>query len=490
MSLAVSPSITRAYATLPLGVYVVAGFAILLGALSPNPLLTVVSLVSLVAFIKLLWRPGETPVLVFAILVQWVHASSKIFQANYHGVPIEEISPYASVAAATWATLAGLWVITLAIRLALSRLGKRDYRTALHQVARLSLAKLGLLYALTTLALSSISPFAAGMGGLRQMILAAAGIKWVLFFLLIYAILVRRERYWILVAAAGYELIMGIGFFSGFKSPLFILLIAYFAARPRVTTGSAVFATAMGAFLIVLALGWTSVKLEFRSFLNQGTVWQTVEVSNEAKLAKLGELVVGLSLEDLDNSVDPLFRRLDAVQFFAATMDYVPAVRPHEGGMVWGDAFSHVFQPRILFPNKPRLPSDSEHTMAYTGLVMASGDQGTSISIGYMGDSYIDFGIPGMFMPLFLLGLYWGGMYYVFMRRNEHLLFGSAFATAAMLEAWILEVPAIKLLGGSLTRFIILLILFRFVAPPLMRWLQAGGHESKAPSVPVAQTVS
>ena len=45
-----------AYAKLPLGVYVIAGAAALLGSLSANPLLSVVAIISLISFIKLLWR--------------------------------------------------------------------------------------------------------------------------------------------------------------------------------------------------------------------------------------------------------------------------------------------------------------------------------------------------------------------------------------------------------------------------------------------------
>jgi hypothetical protein len=463
-----------AYATFPFGVYVVVAFAVVWASLTANPLLTIASVVSLLGFVKLLWRPGETPVLVFAAAFQWVQATSRVFHANYHGVPLESLSPFYSVTAATWASLAGLWVMVIGIRVVLSRLSRRDFRSMQTQVDQLSLGKVALVYAATTLIFStfSIGAVAASLGGLRQAVLAFAGIKWAFFFLLGYLVLVRREKYMILILAAGYELVMGVGFFSGFKTPLFMLVIIIAAARPRVSTGNAVAITALSAFLIVLGLAWTAVKPEFRAYLQQGSAMQQVRVSNEAVIAKLIDLVVDLDASDLDDAVDPLFRRLDAVQYFAASMDYVPSVRPHEGGEVWKAAFAHVFMPRLLFPDKPRLPSDSEHTMAYTGLVLASGDQGTSISIGYIGDTYIDFGIPGMFVPLFLLGIYWGALYYFFMRRNDRLLFGSAFATAALLEAHIMEVPAIKLLGGSLTRFIILALLFTYLVPRLRRWLQ------------------
>jgi hypothetical protein len=126
-------------------------------------------------------------------------------------------------------------------------------------------------------------------------------------------------------------------------------------------------------------------------------------------------------------------------------------------------------------------------TMRYTGLHLASDAQGTSISIGYMGESYIDFGIPGMFFPVFLLGMLWGGMYLFFMRKPEYLLYAFAFATVVLIDAYQFEMVSIKLLGGVLLKFIVMALVFRYVVPSVHRWLRVSGPV-RPRSVPVRRS--
>lgn len=468
------------YASLPLGLYLAAASGVMLGALSPNPALTVAAIVSLIAFIKLLWRPGEPPVLLFAVGFQWLQVTAKVFHANYLGLPLEHISQFASIENAVWASLAGLWVLTGGIRLVLARMPSFEKRAVRSQAYDMSLMKIGLLYIGLTVLTSGISTFASGMGGLRQIILAAAAVKWVAYFLFAYVILVRREHVWILGLATTWEIVQGIGFFSGFKTVLFILIIVIVTARVRATRMRIGGIAAIGIVLLIMGLAWTAVKGEYRAFLNQGTGWQTVTVSNEEKVTMLADMLLSLNPSDLVEAADPLFSRIAYVDFFAAAMDYVPAARPHERGALWTASVTHVLQPRLFYPNKPALPSDSELTMAYTGLHMASGDQGTSISLGYMGESYVDFGIPGMYFPIFALGFFWAFVYRHFLKNPRLMLLGYGFATAALLEMYKFEMASIKVLGNVLMQFIVLGLIFHFIVPRIAGWLMQENNRTRA----------
>jgi hypothetical protein len=188
---------------------------------------------------------------------------------------------------------------------------------------------------------------------IRQILLTVHGFKWAAFFLFGYVVLVRREKLLWLIAAIAYEFITGIGFFSGFKTVLFVSLLIFFTARVRLTAGSMTVGAVLVGLLLVFGLAWTAIKGEFRAYVAMGQAQQGVAVSNDAMMEKLGELVVGLSLTDLVDAADPLFRRVAYVDYFAASMDYVPAVIPHERGAVWGASVRHATQPRFLFPNKP-----------------------------------------------------------------------------------------------------------------------------------------
>ena len=101
------------------------------------------------------------------------------------------------------------------------------------------------------------------------------------------------------------------------------------------------------------------------------------------------------------------------VQYFALTMVNVPTSMPYEHGALWAGAIRHIVTPRIFFPNKAVL-DDSERASLYTGMAVAGAEQGTSIGIGYMAESYVDFGPIGMFLPILFLGIFYGLMYRYF----------------------------------------------------------------------------
>ncbi|MGH7192692.1 MAG: hypothetical protein ACREJM_04055, partial [Candidatus Saccharimonadales bacterium] len=137
----------------------------------------------------------------------------------------------------------------------------------------------------------------------------------------------------------------------------------------------------------------------------------------------------------------------------------VPARKPHQKGELWLDAIKHVCMPRALFPNK-RVVNDSERTNRFTSRNVAGADQGTSISIGYMGESYIDFGPVGMFVPIFLLGIYYGWIYRWFVRRAANPLLGMAIATSLLLfSAHLLESSNVKIVGGAMAGLLMLAVL-------------------------------
>ena len=80
-----------------------------------------------------------------------------------------------------------------------------------------------------------------------------------------------------------------------------------------------------------------------------------------------------------------MVRRLSYVEyFFGAVLDYVPRIVPHEDGALWWDAISRPFMPRFFFTDKAII-DDFERTNKYTGFAVSGANEGTSISIGYMG---------------------------------------------------------------------------------------------------------
>ena len=458
---------------LPGSVLLTFGVAAAAGLLTANPLLTAASILVLPVFATLLWRPGETPVLLFAVGFQWVQVTAKVFHADVLGIPVVQLAFTQSVVDAVWLGLTGLVVLAVGVRLGLRLLREPTAQRARAEADALSVDRAFVLYAVCYV-LAVVVEGAIGAGSaLSQAGAGVEAIHWVAFFVFAYLALEQRQRLLLLAAAVAFEFVAGIGFFSGFKTVLFVSLIVYFTARPALRPSAVLSGAALVGVILVVGVAWTVVKPEYREFLNQGSGQQETVVSQDEATDMLIRLVSDLTLDDLVYGLDPLFTRVAYVDFFSLTLDYVPAVIPHEDGELWAGAVRHVLQPRLLFPDKPALSSDSERTMFYTGAHVA--DDGTSISIGYMGESYIDFGRIGMFAPIFLIGLLWGLIYAYFVRNARSTLVGYAFATALLVQAYQFEIVGTKLLGGILAKFIVLALLLRFAEPVIWSWL--GGED-------------
>ena len=91
-------------------------------------------------------------------------------------------------------------------------------------------------------------------------------------------------------------------------------------------------------------------------------------------------------------------------------MQHVPDGTPHEDGQLTLALIKHITVPRFLFPDKPVLVNDTEITAKYTGLPLVSNGE-TSISIGYLGELYVDFGFIGALVAVGIIGLLTGRAY-------------------------------------------------------------------------------
>jgi hypothetical protein len=455
--------------------------AAVLGLGTANPLLTVGAILVLPLFIALLRRPGEPPVLLFAVGFQWLQVTAKVFHANVLGIPVAQLAESPSIESAIWLGLGALVVLSVGIWLVLTRLRDVDPSQAERESLVVSVERSFVLYLILTILATSLRGMVWSLGGFAQAGFALISLRWVAFFLLGYVVLKQRRGYLYLLTALTIEFIGGIGFFSGFKLVIFFSLILFGTVYTRLNARMVMYSSVAIVALAVFASAWTVIKPEFREYLNQGSGSQSVQVSNDAKLAKLVSLTSELTWADIGTGMEPLFRRIAYVDYLALTMDYVPAVVPHERGEVWKTAIGHVLQPRFLFPDKPRLLSDSEHTMQYTGLRLASDAQGTSISIGYVGDAYIDFGKTGALFVVFVLGMLWGVVYLYFIRKSRVKLLGFAMVVTVLLGAYQFEMVATKLFGGILLKFLVFALLMRFVERPLWSWLHVENRQ-RAPA--------
>ena len=124
--------------------------------------------------------------------------------------------------------------------------------------------------------------------------------------------------------------------------------------------------------------------------------------------------------------------------------------------------------PRLLFPNKPPTPDDSTVTAYYTGLRFDE-SPGTSVSIGYLGELYIDFGYVGAVLCTFVIGLCAGKGYAILRGYREIPVFFTYGITAMFALLFIFfESDLVRFVGSAITVFLACLVLQRAVAPQVL----------------------
>ena len=126
-----------------------------------------------------------------------------------------------------------------------------------------------------------------------------------------------------------------------------------------------------------------------------------------------------------------------------------------------------MLTPRILFPDKAAL-DDSKLTTALLGIKI---DKYTSIGVGYVAQAHVDFGFPGLLLPMLVIGGMIGGGAKYFMTRSAPLLIREAFTTATLFLAFRFEENIDKALGGFITGFLAMALVLKFAYPMIARWL-------------------
>ena len=450
-----------------------AGIIALGGFFTANGLLTAAAVLVVPLIWRLTWRTGEPPVLFMACMIHWIQSFASVFMADLSGRPVEEVGWGDDIAAAVWLSLFGLVFLAAGVHFALRSVPRMAAQARAEtqgvdprQVFKIYLAA----YALTTVLL----PVAFVVPQITQFIIALFNIKWTLVFLMVYVVLQRKSGFDLMALVVALELVTGmVSYFSSFTRILFLLLLVIPTASLRLTVRVRFGMVVVAVIIGLLSIVWSAIKPEYRAFVNRGTGEQEVYVSAGEALGKISELVSAMDADAFGRGAEALAARVAYVDYFAATIAYVPAVVPHTRGNLWAAAVLHVLQPRLLFPDKPEL-DDSEVTREYTGLYVAGVEEGTSVSIGYFGESYIDFGAFGMMIPIFLVGLFWGSIYRLFLVTGRFRVVGAAIATSILaVSAFNVGVSSVKLVGGSLMAVLVMLVLRRYIIEPLFGWCGA-----------------
>jgi hypothetical protein len=324
---------------------------------------------------------------------------------------------------------------------------------------------------------------AASMAGpARELCLQASNIKYAGLFALAYWCLARSSHIRVLVAVMVFEVVSGMtGFFADFKYSILTLLVAALAARPRVRTSDVFAIGAAVGLLMTVAIFWSAVKPDYRDFVNKGTGAQAVLVSIEDRVAFLWEAATSIDGSDFADGFDRLVNRHGYIEFLGLTMQNVPYGIPHENGNLTIAVLEHIAMPRFLFPWKAPLPSDTEVMAKYTGLAF-TWNENTSISIGYLGELYIDFGLIGGLVAAGAIGWIVGFVYRLVRGHTAApALLTAGFCLMIALPIAYFGTAYIKLMGSFIFASVIAILAQRYGLPIVLsfRSLRSVSHSPR-----------
>jgi hypothetical protein len=452
--------------------------------LGPNTGIGLVALAVLAAGVVLLHRPGEMPILLAVFAFQWLQASIAIFYGNWRNVGFDQFFTLPGEhEVATYLILLGLFSLSIGMRLGA---GKQNYRHAAmaRHVVNMHPQHLWFqLFAASWIVATLASLLIILIPGLSQLLLGVANLKWAGYCLFTYATFARpdgNKSLWLMVF--GVELgLSTASYFSSFKDVFLYTLLALAAANIKVNVRAVVGGLFFGICLIFLFIIWTAIKTEYRFYLSGGLNQQIIIVDLFSALAKFFELAWEVEAPELDDATYQLIRRISYVQHFGATLNYVPSVVPYEYGTLWLDAITRPFTPRIFFPDKAII-DESLLTAKYTGLNITGMDKGTQITIGYIGEMYIDFGMWGVPILALIVGLVLG-LVYRWLSRSPSTLgpIGIALSAPVFMPVMALERSSAKIVGGLFASLLASWLFAKFVAPRFTPWLLARHYTQRQP---------
>jgi hypothetical protein len=407
------------------------------------------------------WRylglPDGPPVLQLAFSFQWVQVTAGVFYYALTGY---------RAAAMDWSDyrpmvlmgLGCLVALLLGLRLGIRAISSRAVAAPAELGPAVSWRVLVLLYVIFVVAAGTIQDLAWEVPALTQGILALSYARFALLFL-IFRRLCQPNIRWVLIGLClGFEVALGFtGYFAGFREPLMLLAVALVGAFDRRRLTHWITLGALGAVMLVTGVLWMGIRGEYRQEFDSSEAFAR---SREARLARVVDLTSGWienGPAEMRANVDAFIDRIWSVYYPALALQRVPLLVPHEDGAILGAALSNLATPRFLFPDKPEAPSDSEMVRKYTGVPVAGPESGTSIAFGYAAESYVDFGVPLMFVPVFLYGCLMGMAYMALFRLIRYRELAVAALTVIVWQSlYLFERSWLRSLGGSATLLVYL----------------------------------
>ena len=293
--------------------------------------------------------------------------------------------------------------------------------------------------------------------------------------MLVFLLLLTKTKYKpVIIGILIVEFVLSfVSFFSSFKEIFVIILIVYFTVFPKIKSGVLLRIAPLVAMLMVMLIFWSSIKVGYRDFLNRGTRQQVVSVDKFEALNYIGDRVVSYDMDSLRAGTEVLLSRMQYMENYTSVYTRVPAIIHFANGANIMSALTFIGVPRSFVDDKAILDPSTKASY-YTGRNFANAEQGTSISMGYFADMYIDFGLFAMILPLLIITYIMSKMAVYVFSKNYNLIFTYSLFIGVFLSLGTFESDIIFYLGSLRNYFITLLLCHYFVFPRISKAIKAG----------------
>jgi hypothetical protein len=361
--------------------------------------------------VRLLWNERTPPVFLACLLMQWIYASCNVFYSSFSGYFPGVSTGFPNLDLTMTVIMAGLVCqalgFALIYRVASSRPVSQTGQRFPYDLNRLRW--ITVISALVAFALPSITVGGAAAtfhGAVLQFHL-------VILALTVFGTLVTRtnpEERWLTGLMIAFCTVLCFSSRqSTFKEVVLISLVsAACAIRIRPTTGF----QQINNRRVVVAIATSFVVLFFVGIVWESQIkpiWRTQELP-QGKVERISEFIqlaaAKAPVTDPFAGTDALLARMNNMWQMSLVLERVPLRVPHADGSLTLMAVKHVTMPRILFPGKASLVY-TNRLLAEKYLGIRVGEN-ASVGVGYLTVFYVDFGIPGVFLAAFILGMFLG----------------------------------------------------------------------------------
>jgi hypothetical protein len=434
---------------------------------SQYPWLCALGVGTMMLIIRSTMKRHQPSVLMFWLMYQWIQVTGTILYSDFVGIPAERLFRSDNVTLAILLSYTGIVLQVFVFSQVLKRQKVFSLDELKRSAGEINTRRVIYLYLISAAAYPLLFTFAINYRELTQIIFILARVKLIFVILLVFLLFLKGEKKILILLILATEFVTGfLTYFSTFKDVFIIALVCYLSFVRQIKFSTIMKLTPVMGALFVLLVFWSAVKDQYRMFVNQGTRVQQVQVESDEAFGKLVELGQGFDADYFEMGLRRLLFRAQYIMFFSKVMDRVPELQEHENGKIMIESLRFVIVPRALDPEKG-IHDASLKTSKYTGLRIAGINKGTSMAIGYFGDSYIDFGPVGMMIPIMMLALLMGWLYRYLLNWKLNTILVYSIVTSVMLNIGYFESDIVILLGMLKNNWLVS-VLFYFT---LYRWI-------------------